>query len=107
MPTITFIQQDRSQQAVTAATGLSVMEAAVQNGVPGILAECGGACACATCQVVVAPDWFTRVGPSTEGEREVMVFAATPPEPTSRLSCQIKLSDALDGLVVTIPDNQS
>lgn len=107
MPKVTFLEHDGTTRVVEAAVGLSVMEAAVQNGIAGILAECGGACACATCQVVVEPEWFGRVGPASETEREVMVFAATPPTETSRLSCQIKLSNALDGLVVRVPDNQS
>lgn len=81
------------------------MEAATRNGVPGILAECGGACSCATCHVIVDPAWFARTGVPGNDERELLGFAFGV-QPTSRLSCQIRLTKQLDGLTVTVPARQ-
>lgn len=78
------------------------MEAAIRNDVPGIAADCGGACSCATCHVYVDPAWVDRVGPPDDMEQSMLEFAENPTT-NSRLACQVKLSDALDGLVLRIP----
>jgi 2Fe-2S ferredoxin len=105
MPAITFIEPDGGRQDLTGETGMSVMEVAVRNGVEGIEADCGGACACATCHVYVDADWFAQTGPATGDEAEMLEFAVDP-EATSRLCCQIRLTEALDGLVVRVPLSQ-
>ena len=105
MAKITFIQPDGTQQTVEAEAGMTVMEAAKKELVPGIEAECGGACACATCHVYVDEAWRDKVGPPSQMEEDMLDFAFDVRE-TSRLSCQIKVSDALDGLVVNVPDKQ-
>ena len=88
-----------------AADGLSLMEVAKAHGVPGIMADCGGACSCATCHVFVDPDWWDKVGPPDDIEFAMLDMVADVAQPTSRLSCQIRLSAALDGLRVTVaPD---
>jgi len=105
MAKLTFIQKDGTRQEVEGQNGMTVMEAAVKNMVPGIDADCGGACACATCHVYVEPDWVERVGPRNEMEEDMLDFAFDV-RPNSRLSCQIKVSDALDGLIVRVPEKQ-
>lgn len=105
MPKITFIEHDGTAHSVDAAEGLSVMEAAVNNGVPGIDADCGGACACATCHVYVDPAWEHLTGEKNESEASMISFA-NGVEANSRLSCQITVSAALDGLVVRMPAGQ-
>jgi 2Fe-2S ferredoxin len=105
MPKVTFIAADGTRTEVDAMNGLSLMQAAVNNGVPGIVAECGGACSCATCHVHVEPDWFDRLPPPEGMEKDMLEFVMEP-KPTSRLSCQIKVSDALEGLVVHTPKSQ-
>lgn len=103
MPRVTFVLPDGSERIVEAAAGTSAMRAAVAADVPGILGECGGACSCATCHVyVVGGD---PGGPS-ETEADMLDFAASPRAPESRLSCQVVLTDALDGLVLRIADSQ-
>src|SRR5579871_1903155 len=99
MPKVTFILRDGSRRTVEARKNLTVMEAAVRNDVPGIVAECGGACACATCQVHVDLDWVAKLPPPHEIEKGMLEFALDP-TPNSRLSCQILLTDETDGLVV-------
>lgn len=106
MTTITFIQHNGTAQTVAAENGSTVMEAAIRNGVVGIEAECGGACACATCHVYVDDAWTATVGPAAAMEEDMLDFAFDV-RPTSRLSCQIKISDALDGLVVHTPVRQA
>lgn len=103
MTTVTFITPDRGPLAVEVSDGLSLMENARRANVRGIVAECGGACACATCHVHVAEDWLARVGPPNDMEREMLDFAEDV-RPNSRLSCQITMTAALDGLVVSIPE---
>ncbi len=103
MTTVTFITADGASQALEASDGLSLMENARRANVRGIVAECGGACACATCHVHVAEDWLTRVGEPGEMEREMLDFA-NDVRPNSRLSCQITVTAALDGLVISIPE---
>lgn len=105
MVRITFIQPDGSEQTVEAEPGLTVMEAAKKDLVPGIEAECGGACACATCHVYVDDQWREKVGPPSEMEEDMLDFAFDVRE-SSRLSCQIKITEDLDGLVVRVPDKQ-
>jgi ferredoxin, 2Fe-2S len=105
MPKITYIEHGGPAHVVEVANGLSVMEGAVRNDVPGIDGECGGACACATCHVYVDEAWRARVGEAGPGERDMIEFA-NGVSAGSRLSCQIKVSDDLDGLVVRMPVSQ-
>ena len=105
MAKITFIQDDGSQQTVDAEDGMTVMESAVKNMVPGIDADCGGACACATCHVYVEPDWLEKTGEREEMEEDMLDFAFDVRE-NSRLSCQIKVAPELDGLTVRVPEKQ-
>jgi ferredoxin, 2Fe-2S len=97
MPEIMFETSDGTLVSADAKAGESVMRAAVAIGVPGIDADCGGACSCATCLVHVSPEWFERVGPPNEIEAEMMEFGHEPSE-YSRLSCQIIMSETLDGV---------
>jgi 2Fe-2S ferredoxin len=105
MPKITYIEHDGTAHTVDVAEGLSVMEGAVNNAVPGIDADCGGACACATCHVYVDPAWMDKAGARNPMEEDMLDFAFDVRD-NSRLSCQIKVSDALDGLRVTVPEKQ-
>lgn len=105
MAKITFIQPDGTSQVVEAQTGMTVMEAAKLNEIAGIEAECGGACACATCHVYVDPAWKKQTGSPSEMEEDMLDFAFDVRE-ESRLSCQIKVTDELDGLVVRVPAKQ-
>ncbi len=105
MPKVTFIEHNGKEHTVEAANGLTVMEAAVKNLVPGIDADCGGACACATCHVYVDPAFADRTGEKSDMEQTMLDFANEVTD-QSRLSCQIKLSDDLDGLVVRLPASQ-
>jgi ferredoxin, 2Fe-2S len=105
MAKVTFIQPDGTEQIIEAAAGVTVMEAAKTNMVPGIEAECGGACACATCHVYVDEAWAEKTGKPTDMEEDMLDFAFDVRD-TSRLSCQIKVSDELDGLVVKVPEKQ-
>lgn len=105
MARITFIAPDGRQFDVDAENGSTVMENAIRNGVPGIEAECGGACACATCHVYVDENWTGVVGGPEAMEEDMLDFAYDL-RPSSRLSCQIRVSDELDGLVVRVPERQ-
>lgn len=105
MAKITFIQADGSQQMVDATPGVTVMEAAKINMVPGIEAECGGACACATCHVYVDNAWREKAGTPSQMEEDMLDFAFDVRE-SSRLSCQIKVTPGLDGLIVRVPAKQ-
>jgi 2Fe-2S ferredoxin len=105
MPKITFREAGGGERSFEAQVGATVMEAAVKNGVPGIEAECGGACACATCHVYVDPDWTVKTGKAQPMENDMLDFAFEV-KPNSRLSCQIKVTAELDGLVVTTPARQ-
>jgi ferredoxin, 2Fe-2S len=106
MAKITFIEDNGTAREVVAENGSTVMEAAIRNAVPGIEAECGGACACATCHVYVDEAWVEKVGAAAPMEEDMLDFAFDV-RPTSRLSCQIKVSDQLDGLVVRTPLRQA
>jgi 2Fe-2S ferredoxin len=105
MPTVVFVQPDGAEAAVEAKPGQSLMDAAVKSSVSGIVADCGGACACATCHVYVDEAWREQVGPRTAIEESMLEFADDVRE-SSRLSCQIKLDDTLDGLRVAVPERQ-
>jgi 2Fe-2S ferredoxin len=105
MPKITFIEHDGAVHTVEAEIGSTVMETALRNDIASIVAECGGSCTCATCLVHVDEAWFAVVGPPS-AEEEEMLDSAFEVKPTSRLCCQIKVSDALDGLVVRTPAYQ-
>jgi len=105
MTKVTFIDASGASRTVEAEVGSTVMETALRNSIPGIEAECGGACACATCHVYVEDGWFERLPPAEELEQEMLDFAFDVKR-TSRLSCQIKVDDSLDGLVVHTPPRQ-
>ena len=105
MPRVTFIAHDGTRHPVDIAAGESLMRAAVDNGVPGIDADCGGMCACATCHVFVEPEWVARLAAPSQQEEEMLNFTAERRE-TSRLACQIPVVDALDGLTVMMPEGQ-
>lgn len=105
MATITYIDVDGSKHECDVKDGLSVMEGAIANNVPGILAICGGSCACSTCHAYIDDDWATKVGPPNDIEDSTLELAMER-RPTSRLTCQIKVEPALDGLVVHIADNE-
>jgi len=105
MTKVIFIDACGQARTVDAQVGATVMETAVRNSVPGIEAECGGACACATCHVYVDEEWTERVVKPSQMEEDMLDFASEV-RPNSRLSCQIKVSEALDGLVVRTPGKQ-
>ncbi|MDB5625179.1 MAG: fdxB [Tardiphaga sp.] len=106
MAKITFVDHTGESRSVEAESGSTVMEAAIRNAIPGIEAECGGACACATCHVYIDDAWREIVGAPTPMEEDMLDFGYEV-KPSSRLSCQIKISDALDGLVVKTPERQA
>ena len=105
MPKITYIEHDGTEHTVEVKKGLSVMEGAIRNNVPGIDADCGGACACATCHVYVDEAWREATGSPSAMEESMLDFAEEV-EPNSRLSCQIRVTDDLDGLIVRLPQSQ-
>lgn len=106
MITVRLTSPSGELHEVVGRPGSSLMETAVKHGVPGIVAECGGACSCATCHVYVDQEFATQVGGADDWEDEMLEEAVAPRRPTSRLSCQIKLSEELDGLSVTIAPEQ-
>ena len=106
MAKITYITHDDQNHTIDVENGLTVMEGAIQNDIPGIDADCGGGMACATCHVYVKEDWFDKVNKKSEGEDD-MLDQAYEPKKNSRLSCQIIVSDDLDGLVVDMPEKQT
>ena len=105
MAKITFITKDATVHEVDVQNGLTVMEGAVQNDIPGIDADCGGSCACATCHVYVDEKWFNKLTKKEDGEEDMLDMAFEPKQ-NSRLSCQLVVSDDLDGLIVNIPSKQ-
>ena len=105
MTKVTFIEHDGAEHIVDAADGVSLMEAAVRNNVPGIDADCGGACSCATCHVYVDEAWGEQAGTPSDNEAAMLEFAENT-SPASRLSCQIRVSAALEGLIVRLPESQ-
>ena len=106
MPKITYIDSAGEQRTIDVQKGLSVMEGAVQNNIPGIDADCGGACACATCHVYVDEKWFNKLSKKEDAEQD-MLDMAFEPNKFSRLSCQLTVSEDLDGLVVKMPSKQA
>ena len=107
MPKVTYVAHDGAATTVDVPVGENVMRGALYNGIDGIAGECGGAPSCATCHVYVDADWTARVGgPASEAEAELLQAAACAVKPSSRLSCQIVMSDQLDGLVVHMPEAQ-
>ncbi len=105
MPKVRYVSHDGQETSVDVAEGLSVMEGAVRNRVDGIEGDCGGACACSTCHVYVSEDWREKTGAASEMEEDMLDFAFDVQE-GSRLSCQIRMTEELDGLVVHLPSRQ-
>ena len=105
MAKITYHTHDNKTQTIDVQNGLTVMEGAVQNDIPGIDADCGGSMACATCHVYVKDDWFNKLPQKQQGEDD-MLDQAFDPNKNSRLSCQLTVSDELDGLIVNLPEKQ-
>ena len=106
MPKITYIEHSGKLHTVEVPKELSVMEGALQNNIPGVDADCGGACACATCHIYVDENWFNKLPKKADGEQD-MLDMAFEPNKFSRLSCQITVADELDGLVVKMPSKQA
>jgi 2Fe-2S ferredoxin len=105
MPKVTYVQPDGVRREIEARAGTTLMEAAVDNGVAGIVAECGGACSCATCHVYVDPAWAEKL-PQPDRQEDGMLVCVLDRRPESRLSCQIVLREELDGIVVRVADEQ-
>ncbi len=105
MSKITYIEHSGKSHTIEVPSGLSVMEGAVQNNIPGIDADCGGSMACATCHVYVKEEWFNKLPKKEDGEED-MLDMAFEPKKNSRLSCQLMVSEQLDGLVVDLPEKQ-
>ena len=106
MPKINFVSQSGSNLTVDAKVGYTLMEVAVDHQVEGVVAECGGACACATCHVYVDEQWVGRL-PAVDDMEDAMLDAALDRRPTSRLSCQLEITADMDGFTATVADNQS
>ena len=105
MPKITYIEHGGKSHTIEVSNGLSVMEGAVQNNIPGIDADCGGSMACATCHVYVKEEWFNKLPKKEDGEED-MLDMAFEPKKNSRLSCQLMVSEQIDGLIVNLPEKQ-
>jgi len=105
MPTVTYTQPDGTTKDIEVKVGQSIKDGAVNNLIPGILAECGGACACATCHIYIDDQWFGKVGPAEDIEKDMLDFAEDVKD-NSRLSCQVDMSEDLNGLIVHVPENQ-
>ena len=105
MPKITYIDSTGNKKTIDVEKGLSVMEGAVQNKISGIDADCGGGMACATCHVYVKEDWFNKLPKKEDGEED-MLDMAFEPKKNSRLSCQLMVSEQIDGLIVNLPEKQ-
>ena len=106
MASVTYVEHNGTAHTVEVPTGTSVMQGAVDHNIEGIVAECGGGMACATCHCYVDDAWIDKVGAATEPEHDMLEFSASEARSTSRLSCQITVSDDLDGLVVHLPEAQ-
>jgi len=106
MAKITYIEHNGTEHVVEVANGLTVMEGARDNNIPGIEADCGGACACSTCHVYVDPAWVEKIPAKDDMEEDMLDFAYEPDATRSRLTCQIRVTDELDGLKVQMPEKQ-
>ncbi|MBR3369013.1 MAG: 2Fe-2S iron-sulfur cluster binding domain-containing protein [Rhodobacteraceae bacterium] len=106
MARITYVEFGGTEHVVDVAAGLTVMEGARDNGIPGIEADCGGACACSTCHVYVDAEWVEKLPPKDPMEEDMLDFAYQPDAQRSRLTCQVKVTDDLDGLKVFMPEKQ-
>lgn len=106
MASVTYIEHNGTEHTVDVPAGDSVMQGAVSNGINGIVAECGGALSCATCLCFVDPPWSDRIDPASEMETQLLEFSVNGEEPGARFSCQINVTDELDGLVVRLPESQ-
>jgi len=105
MTKIIFVEANGETSEIEASNGATIMEVAIQNGIKGIVGECGGACTCATCHVYVDDKWVQKTGEPSANEEDMLDFASDVRQ-TSRLSCQLKISDELDGLIVHVPERQ-
>ena len=106
MAKITYIEHNGKSHTIDVANGLTVMEGARDNNIPGIEADCGGACACSTCHVYIDNDWINKLPPIDDIERDMLDFAFEPDENSSRLTCQLEVTEKLDGLIVKMPEKQ-
>jgi ferredoxin, 2Fe-2S len=106
MPIVTYVSPTGAARDIAVPAGMFIMQAAINNGVDGILGECGGNCMCATCHVYVHVDFLNRIPPASKNENAMLEITAAERKPNSRLSCQIKVQDELDGLVVQLPAKQ-
>jgi ferredoxin, 2Fe-2S len=106
MPRVTYVPEAGAPREVDVPLGMTVMAAALKNGIDGIVAECGGVCMCSTCHVFVDEKFFKKLPPANDTEEAVLEIAAVERQPTSRLSCQIKVTEDLDGLIVRLPARQ-
>lgn len=106
MPRITYVEHNGTRHEVDVPKGLTVMEGARDNGIPGIEADCGGACACSTCHVYVAEEWVEKLPAKDPMEEDMLDFAYEPDPIRSRLTCQIKVTDDIEGLTVYMPEKQ-
>lgn len=106
MAKITYVEHNGTEHVVDVANGLTVMEGARDNNIPGIEADCGGACACSTCHVYIHPDWVEKLPAKDDMEEDMLDFAFEPDPVRSRLTCQVKVTDDLNGLIVQMPEKQ-
>ena len=105
MPKVTYIEYNGKEHEIEVEKGLSIMEGAIQNGIPGIDGDCGGACVCATCHVYVKEEWLDKLVDQNESEKDMLDFAFET-KSNSRLSCQLMLDDKHNGIVVNLPEKQ-
>ena len=106
MAKITYIEHNGTEHVIDVPAGMTVMEGARDNNVPGIDADCGGACACSTCHAYIDPAWVEKIPPKEAMEEDMLDFAWQPNAETSRLTCQIKVTEDMDGLIVRLPEKQ-
>lgn len=106
MVKITYIEFNGTEHTVDVEVGMTVMEGARDNDIPGIEADCGGACACSTCHVYIDPEWIDKIPEKEDMEEDMLDFAYSPDEKSSRLTCQIQITEEIDGLVVRMPEKQ-
>ncbi len=107
MVKITYVEFDGTEHEIDVRPGMSVMEGARDNSIPGIDADCGGACACSTCHVYVHPDWWEKLPAADEMEEDMLEFACEPDPNVSRLTCQIQVTESMEGLIVRMPERQT